>query len=70
MMLNTLLDYLADMTVLYGQACVYVYVDIDGERYRITSLEGKQGEKRPNERKDPNVITIKAKRIKDDFERG
>lgn len=60
MMLNTLLDYLADMTVLYGQACVVVDIDIDGERYRITSLEGKQGH--------PNVVTIKAKRIKDDFE--
>lgn len=66
MMLDTLLDYLADMAVLYGRAVVYM--DIDGERYRITSLEGKQGEKRPNECKDPNVVTIKAKRIDNDFE--
>ena len=58
MMLDTLLDYLADMTVLYGRAVVYV--DIDGERYRITSLDGEKGH--------PNVVTIKAKRIKDDFE--
>jgi hypothetical protein len=46
------------MAVLYGQAVTYV--DIDGERYRITSLEGEKGH--------PNVVTIKAKRIKDDFE--
>ena len=60
MMLDTLLDYLADMAVLYGRAVVYV--DIDGVKHRVTFLEGESGH--------PNVVTIKAKRIDNDFERG
>lgn len=59
MTLKTLIKYLKDMEVLYGDAVVYI--KDDKQEYRITSVDGFMGEKRKNECKDPNIVIINAR---------
>lgn len=60
MILGDLIKRLKDMELLYGKAVVIV--DMDGMPYRITSIDGYMGEKRPNEVRDPNKVVIRIKR--------
>ena len=59
MMLKTLIKYLKDMEMLYGDAVVCI--KDDNKEYRITSVKGFMGEKRKNECRDPNIVIINAR---------
>lgn len=59
MELKKLIKYLKDMELLYGNAVIHVKSDQD--EYRIRSVEGFMGEKRPHECRDPNVVVINVK---------
>ena len=60
MLLKNLIKWLKDMELLYSENAV-VNIRIDGKEYRITSVNGYMGEKRPNECKDPDIVIIRAK---------
>ena len=52
---------LKDMELLYGNAVIHV--KSDQNEYRIKSVDGFMGEKRPNECRDPHVVIINVKTI-------
>lgn len=59
MTLKELNKRLKDMEVLYGNAIVNVKANCI--EYRIVSVNGYSGEKRPNECQDPNEVVINVK---------
>lgn len=62
MILSDLIKRLSDMDLLYRGAIIHI--DINGKKYKITSVNGFTEEKRPNECKDPDYIIIMAKEVK------
>jgi len=61
MELKELIERLNDMKLLYGNAVIHVKGDQN--EYRIKSVDGFMGEKRPNECRDPHVVVINVKKI-------
>lgn len=62
MELEELIEHLNDMKLLYGNAVIRV--KSEQNEYRIRSVDGFMGEKRPNECRDPHVVVINVKNIK------
>lgn len=66
MQLARLIKELKDMELLYGNAVVDVNIHGDSTRcFNVVAINGKNGEKRPNECRDPNIVTIFIKEEND-----
>ena len=62
MMLKTLIKYLKDMEMLYGDAVIEI--KDDKNIYKIKSINGFMGKQLPHECKEPNIVVINVKNRK------